>query len=348
MSIDSPYTTERERGAYSVTAYKEGDTYVGEDNVGTVQKEGTSAAVVLQATLDTLPTEGGKLFLSRDVFELDTGLTVTQKAVTIEGCNRGVRFYDYGTMLKATADSIDILTMSDRGARVTNLCISGAGRTGTNGLKLSNDSLAEQLVIKDCLGIGMLFNGNGGRISDSMIAGCKTGVETGIEDCWVSGCDISYDDAYEVDYGIKVKHGGTRISDSTHIWGCEEACITITENCVISDSCMDDYAKKGIVMDTTAGGINWVTLDHLMFVIKNQAAANTYDAIEVAGSNSAWDARVTNCTFYSASGNTPRYCINGSMPRLICTENNFHSSAFSTSALNLSGSGRIEANNIGV
>ncbi|MEA1957609.1 MAG: hypothetical protein U9N01_04560 [Euryarchaeota archaeon] len=339
-----------ERGAYSVIAYLDGETYVAEDNVGTTIKEGLVAATVLQAGADFLPTAGGKLFLSNDVFELNTGLIVTQQAVTIEGENAGVRFYDYGTMLKSTVNSIDMLTMSDRGANITNLCINGNGKTGVNGLKITNDSVADKIMVKDCLGYGLKFTGNCSRITNSLIAGCKTGVETAAADCWISNCNIADDDglpSYDMDYGVKILNGGTRILDGTHIWHAKEAAITVKSDCVIANCFIDGYHKKGIVFDASAAGINFVMIDNNFFLINNQAAANTYDAIDVTGANSAWDARITNCTFYKTSGSTPRHCIHGSMHRLICTECNFHDSAFTTNALGITGAGNIIADNIG-
>lgn len=70
MSLNSPYTTKIERGAYSAIVYKEGDLCVAEDNVGTIIKEDINAAITIQAAIDALDT--GKLVIAKADYTIST------------------------------------------------------------------------------------------------------------------------------------------------------------------------------------------------------------------------------------------------------------------------------------
>lgn len=82
MSINSPFTTRTERGAYSAGVYKEGDTIVAEDNVGTVIKEGTAVATVIQAALDAAKN----VFFAEGTYDVgNTTLTLPNKDMNLHG-----------------------------------------------------------------------------------------------------------------------------------------------------------------------------------------------------------------------------------------------------------------------
>lgn len=54
MSSKCPFTTKIERGAYSAIVYQDGDSIIAENNVGTVIKEDSNAASVIEAAIDSL------------------------------------------------------------------------------------------------------------------------------------------------------------------------------------------------------------------------------------------------------------------------------------------------------
>jgi hypothetical protein len=54
MSVRSPNATKIGRGTYSAIVYQDGDLCVAEDDVGTIIKEDTDAATVIQAAIDAL------------------------------------------------------------------------------------------------------------------------------------------------------------------------------------------------------------------------------------------------------------------------------------------------------
>lgn len=80
MNIKGP----KGRGEYSTIVYIDGNTYVAEDNVGTVVEEGTTVATVIQAAID----REGKVFIKDGTYTCTTALSLVDKDVVLEGESR--------------------------------------------------------------------------------------------------------------------------------------------------------------------------------------------------------------------------------------------------------------------
>lgn len=77
MSLTSPHPTKIERGAYSVIVFVDGDLAVAEDNVGTIIKEDSDAATVINAAINSLGDGTSKLgsISLKGTFNLSSSLT---------------------------------------------------------------------------------------------------------------------------------------------------------------------------------------------------------------------------------------------------------------------------------
>lgn len=84
MSLRSPYTTQIGRGAYSVIVFEDGDFVVAEDDVGSIIAEGTNAATVINAGVQSLPFRGGKVIL-KDKFTINTTITLDSEGIIFMG-----------------------------------------------------------------------------------------------------------------------------------------------------------------------------------------------------------------------------------------------------------------------
>lgn len=114
--MKSPYTTKIERGAYSSIVRKEDDLIIAEDDVGNVVKEGSNAATVLQAAIDSCDKEG-KVILA-DRFDIDAelvlpslGYTSFASGITLQGYGNktGLNYTPatgYALKLQGTADGV--------------------------------------------------------------------------------------------------------------------------------------------------------------------------------------------------------------------------------------------------
>lgn len=120
MSLKSPHPTKIERGAYSAIVFKDGDLIVAEDNVGTVLKEDTDAATVIQAALDI----GGKTFIKQGTHLISTALVPSPNTI-LEG--EGID----ATILKASTTItkiIDITAASTMRNTIQFMTIDGDGK----------------------------------------------------------------------------------------------------------------------------------------------------------------------------------------------------------------------------
>ena len=323
-----------ERGAYSTIVYLDGDLTVADDNVGTVIMEETNAATVLQAALDSLSV-GGKLFIDAGIYNVGVGVGSSTDGITVEGSNRGIRFLDTGSIIKATANAITVLDLTGSGAVSRNFGINGDNKTSINGLKQYRDSVAENIFIKNCTGYGLTYTGCDNRISGCLFSGCKTGIETGGSDGYILDCIFSNEGVNTMNYAVDVKHGSTKIMRA-HVWGVEEACILIKGNYTqISNSYFDGYKKYGIKLDTAGGDLNYEKISGCIFTVKDQAAANTYDAIAEIGTGKGWDVKILNSEFIGWDATKARYCIYGEMPRVMIMGNTFHNGAYTTDAISI-------------
>lgn len=112
MSVESPFTAKKERGAYSTIVFKDGDLYVAEDNVGTVIKEDTDAATSIQAAINA----GKKVVLAIGTCAISSSITLPDYT-NLSG-------FGYNTYLKAAAGlNSPILTEAGNGSGNTGLTI---------------------------------------------------------------------------------------------------------------------------------------------------------------------------------------------------------------------------------
>ena len=100
MSVRSPYSTQIERGGYSAVVYKDGDFAIAQDEVGTIIKEGSNAATVIQAAIDSCDKKG-KVVLA-DRFDTDTELTFPTLAWTSFASGITLQGYGNGTGINYT------------------------------------------------------------------------------------------------------------------------------------------------------------------------------------------------------------------------------------------------------
>jgi hypothetical protein len=94
MSLKSPFATQVGRSAYSAVVYKEDDLIIAEDEVGTVIKEGSNAATIIQAAIDSCGNAGRVILADR----FDTAAELTLPALAWTSFSSGITLQGYGNL----------------------------------------------------------------------------------------------------------------------------------------------------------------------------------------------------------------------------------------------------------
>ena len=169
MSVKSPFTTKKERGGYSAIVYKDGDLYVAEDNVGTLIKENTDAAISIQKAIDDYAQDGKVIVIPN--ITLTSTLKVLKERSDLE---------ILGTV---TSQGITALELGGSSTQKANECkiklgkLYGTDQTGI-GIELKNISGGELIFGKlEQYNIGLYFNPTTGGI--------------GANECSINGTSLS-------------------------------------------------------------------------------------------------------------------------------------------------------------
>jgi len=101
-------------GAPSYTIWKEGNYYFAKNSNGKIEFSGTDASQVIQSAINVLTS--GKIFIKRGVYDITSGLLITDKNIILQGEGWGkYPFKEEGTVLykKFNGDLITINYTSD-------------------------------------------------------------------------------------------------------------------------------------------------------------------------------------------------------------------------------------------
>lgn len=138
MSLKSPFAVAIERGGYSAIAYKDGDLYVAEDNLGNILEESATAATTLQAAIDGLPSAGGKVLMD-GVFPISTAVNFTKDKVTLEGMGISTKL--------STTSNITMLSLSSKNnCIIRDMHIYGSGVANTSNTAISLTGSSENII----------------------------------------------------------------------------------------------------------------------------------------------------------------------------------------------------------
>lgn len=138
---------------YGVFKARRGDT-------AEVQFEDSRAYDVLQAAIDALPQEGGRIFLKRGVYDITSTLKISDKHVVLEGEGISVQYKEWGTVLRKAFDGtlvdINYTNPNASGFTIRNLHFEGQKDRYTGaGLSIQNAKgwLIENVIVRN-------FNGS--------------------------------------------------------------------------------------------------------------------------------------------------------------------------------------------
>jgi hypothetical protein len=146
MNLKSPFTTQVERGGYSAIVYEDGDLIVAENDVGTVIAEGTNAATIINAGVDSLPANGG-LILLKDRFVITETITLDTVGIIFQGDS----WHNSG--LETTSD-IPMITVTDGAPKliIEKLWLEGANdvaKTNNQGILFSGTTAKYDMQLQD-------------------------------------------------------------------------------------------------------------------------------------------------------------------------------------------------------
>lgn len=162
MSSKSPFTTQIERGGYSAIVYADGDYIVAEDDVGVIIAEGTNAATVINAAVDSLPANGGLVFL-KDKFTTTATITIDTEGVTLIGDS-------WGNSGLSTTSNIPLITITPAAVKtiIERMWLEGANdvaKTANHGILFSGATVKYDIQLRDLI-IHQTYDGlNGSKVS---------------------------------------------------------------------------------------------------------------------------------------------------------------------------------------
>ena len=180
----------------------DGTVFAQSGRTGAVVASGKDASSVIQQAIDSLPAEGGKIYIAAGCYWLDSTIRIEDKhGVRLEGAARGIVFSEgkEGTVLRSKRD-IDLLEIFGNRLKLTGITISdlhliGSGKNnGKAGLLVrgGTDLLSLHNVGANHCGIGFYLKGGDGE---------TPGV---IDAPSVQFCDPQVDDLGQ-EYGIHIK-----------------------------------------------------------------------------------------------------------------------------------------------
>ena len=204
MSLKSPYTIQTGRGAYDAVVFKDGDFIVAESDVGSVISEGTNAATVINAGVDSLPASGGKVFL-KDFFTITATITIDTAGVILMGDSWG------NSGLKTTAD-IPLITITPDGPKaiIEKMYLEGANdvaKTNNHGIFFSETDPKYDAQLRDLYIVTTYDAINGYNVGLVYLENVRSNLCThdGIH---LDGAATAYSGIYGVDIAMK-SYGNT-------------------------------------------------------------------------------------------------------------------------------------------
>jgi len=150
-----------------VVAKNDSGEIVARSGSGDVVAKGTDAAEVIQAAIDRLPTNGGKVYIAAGRYEINNTIRIEDKhGVHVEGAARGILFGRGGTCLHSNK-AIDMIHINGgklkvAGVTVSNLYLMGSGKDNRKtGILVTGNSdlLSLHHVGANRFGIGFHFKG---------------------------------------------------------------------------------------------------------------------------------------------------------------------------------------------
>lgn len=263
--ISSPFTTKKERGGYSAIIFKEGDTYVADDFVGTTIKEGTNPATTIQAGIDNLSM--GTVLIKGETYTLDAALAMKTR-VNLIGEGEGTILY------RATGDIITGASVDQ--TTIANMYLLG-NRGAANHRGVFFDSNSTRNTIKNLqienLDIGIELDGGFFNfISDMRMRNIANKViyVVGGNDHYLTR--IQYDTnkpayAEPTGGGIYITNGDAVVltdSDLIHAGnGIVFAPTTVTRSHKLQNSFFDSCSGAGIAFPNCAGRVMDVHFDEI-------------------------------------------------------------------------------------
>lgn len=188
------------------------------------------AATVIQTAVDSLPEQGGKIYLGAGTYPLTRSLRIKDKhGVHLEGASRGMQASDQGGTVIWAEDDINLLEVDARsfrlfGITLSNLLFFGSGKdNGKTGILVEGtvDVLTLYNVGVNNCGIGIHLSGApGGKRSQVLDAPqiyfCdpqRNGIGLFIERCHY-GKIVGGEYSDNLEYGIKIAAPETRPHES--------------------------------------------------------------------------------------------------------------------------------------
>lgn len=166
MSVNSPFTTKVELGEYSAIVLKDGSTIIAKDAEGTIIKEGSNGATVIQAAIDSCGNKG-KVILA-DVIDTTAALTFPQLAWTSFASGITLQGYGNKSGLNYTPATGHAITMNGSALdvhcfhhKLENFTITAPNTTG-GGIKIGGG--VSKTVFKD-LNLYNILNGKAIEVS---------------------------------------------------------------------------------------------------------------------------------------------------------------------------------------
>jgi hypothetical protein len=285
MSVKSRFATKIERGGYSTIIFKEGDTYVADDFVGTTIKEGTNPATTIQAGIDSLSM--GNVFIKGETYANDAALTMKTK-VNLIGEGECTKLY------RATGDIITGASVVQ--TTIANMALFG-NRGGANHRGIYFDSNSERNTMQnlqiEMLDIGIEIGGGYFNfITDMRMRDITNKVIylTGGNDHYLTRIQYDTDTgayAQPTGGGIYITNGDAVVltdSDLIHAGkGIVFIPTTTTRSHKLQNSFFDSCSGAGIAFPNCAGTVMDVHFDEIWSATNNRGilidGANQMDGI---------------------------------------------------------------------
>lgn len=153
---------------------------------GHIDYSGTDAATVIQAAIDALGSNGGKIYIAKGQYEIRSTLTITESSITLEGAIEGSDIYGGGTILHGDGSTklLSITGAVSGEIEVVNIryiCFNGAASAKSVGAYGIEIKRATEVHIENC---AVRRAGDTGVFIDP-------GVAEHAEIIWITNSDIS-------------------------------------------------------------------------------------------------------------------------------------------------------------
>jgi len=172
---------------------------------GQIEFSGDDAATVIQQAIDALPVHGGKIFIKRGNYKINTQINIATDHVHIEGESIGWGTEGSGSAYSATTlyteDDIGyILNFTGMWGSIARLNLRGGHKSG--GVSFNTESFVTECFITQCTtGIN---SGSHSRIYDNLIEYCENGI-------YLNWWETIIDNTFGHNTVGSLVHGGGRV-----------------------------------------------------------------------------------------------------------------------------------------